>query len=405
MKRILFLAPYSIPVNNPEAICNAKLLKVLSEAGYIIDVISKNNNRAYAGDADHKLFTAYLNSVKIFNLDNKINLRTIVDHLRVLLKTGYVYKGAHWAIYAIKEAEKLLLRYKYDCIMSRSPASELVALYLSRKYKIRWIANWNDPYPEKRMPAPYGNGADGKLNYFENRLLKAVAREADIHTFPCERLRKYMLSFMKETHYDRTLVIPHVCIDGLFDPLSAYHDDKLRIVHSGNVSFPRDPEPFFKGLRMFLNEHPNASIEVNFIGKQDSFFQQLIMSNQLESVVHIVSPLEYIDNLAFIQRNDVALLIEAPGEEGIYLPTKVGDYMQCGRDIFAVSPLLGTLHDLYEKGDVKYFASCSSPEEIKVQLKRIYVQYLNQNRKYKSEGGISIDYSDENVLSQYKQII
>lgn len=57
MKRILFLAPYSIPINNPEAICNAKLLKVLSDAGYLIDVISKNNLLAYAPNSDDQLFT------------------------------------------------------------------------------------------------------------------------------------------------------------------------------------------------------------------------------------------------------------------------------------------------------------------------------------------------------------
>lgn len=40
-KHILMIAPASIPVTGAEAICNVKLLKVLSENGYKIDLISK----------------------------------------------------------------------------------------------------------------------------------------------------------------------------------------------------------------------------------------------------------------------------------------------------------------------------------------------------------------------------
>ena len=40
-KHILMIAPASIPVTGAEAICNVKLLKVLSENGYVIDLISK----------------------------------------------------------------------------------------------------------------------------------------------------------------------------------------------------------------------------------------------------------------------------------------------------------------------------------------------------------------------------
>ena len=40
-KHILVIAPASIPITGAEAICNVKLLRVLSENGYKIDLISK----------------------------------------------------------------------------------------------------------------------------------------------------------------------------------------------------------------------------------------------------------------------------------------------------------------------------------------------------------------------------
>lgn len=404
MKRILFLAPYCIPVNNPEAICNAKLLKVLSEAGYVIDVIGKNNLLAYAPDEEEQLFSGKLASVKTFTLSNKISWRTATDHFRVLLKTGYVYKGAHWALYAINYAETLIHKNKYDCIMSRSPASELAALYLCRKYHIKWIANWNDPYPEKRMPWPYGGGKAGHLNYFERHLLDAVSQNADLHTFPSERLRDYMLQYMKGVTPEKTVIIPHVCLEHLFVRKARKKREELVFVHSGNVSFPRDPRPFLEGVKLFLEKKPTAQIEICFLGKQSGEFTDYVEKLHLAHIVKVMAPLGYLENLSFIAGCDIAVLIEAPGENSVYLPTKVGDYMQCGKPIFTVSPSTGTLRDLYEKGAVEYFADCKKPEEIAGELVKIYSlrEYYKENNVPHS---IYSPYSAGNVLNTYLQIL
>lgn len=404
MKRILFLAPYSIPINNPEAICNAKLLKVLSDAGYLIDVISKNNLLAYAPNSDDQLFTNKLSSIKTFFLSNKISIRTIVDHLRVLLKTGYVYKGAHWAIYAINYAEKLIQENKYDWIMSRSPASELAALYLSQKYSIKWIANWNDPYPEKRMPEPYASGILAKLTYWERKLLEQVSEKAYLHTFASERLRDYMLQYMKNVPLEKTMVIPHICIKDLFVPQSKERSNKLILIHSGNVSAPRNPVPFFEGLRFFLQSNREAEILVYFIGKESNDFQNHISEFDLEDYVKVVPPLNYLDNLIFIEQADITLLIEAPSQNSIFLPTKVGDYMQASKEIFAISPLVGTLNDLYREGFIEYFADCTDSLAISKELSKIYSNrdlYIKENRRR----DIIENFTSNRILEIYTKIL
>ena len=66
--RILFLAPYSIPVNNPEAICNAKLIKALCDANHELFVISKKNNHAYAPDEVSSIFDSRVKYLKTIYL-------------------------------------------------------------------------------------------------------------------------------------------------------------------------------------------------------------------------------------------------------------------------------------------------------------------------------------------------
>lgn len=404
MSKILFVASNALPVNGPEAIVNAKLLKALSDSGHQIDVISKDGRNKYFAATIDAFFSEKLASVNIVNVDNKLNLKTILGHVKILFKTGYVYKGAHWAYYAIKCAEKLLKKNKYDFILSRNPSSEIVGLYLSRKYNIPWIANWNDPYPEKRMPVPYGRGKDAPLSYFEQKLLDKVSEGATLHTFSSERQRSYMLQYMKGVNLDRTVVISHICIDGIFEKLPSKLSDKLRIVHSGNVASPRDPIPFLKGLQRFITKEPKAELLIFFIGKQTNNFEAQIKTLNLSQWVKIVEPMPYLNNLSFIEQQDVALLIEAPSDNSIYLPTKVGDYMQCAKDIFAVSPSIGTLNDLYRRGDVKFFADCTNSDAIAQELEQIYNIYTSNGGKYNSSATIIEDYSRDNIINLYNKI-
>ena len=404
MKRILFLAPHCLPINSPEAICNAKLLKELSKAGYIIDVISKRSFSTYVPDSLDNSFSKNLNSLKVICVSNKISLRTILEHICVFIKTGYVYKGAHWAYHAIQYAEKNLMRYHYDWIMSRSAPSELAALYLSQKYRIKWIANWNDPYPMKRFPFPYGGGVNAKLSYIRQTLLNSIAQKADIHTFPCIRLRNYMLKYMPNVSFDKTKIIPHICINDLFTIPNRLDMKELLLVHSGNVSYPRNPEPFLKGVREFLDLEKDALLKIYFIGKLDLDFHTKVIKYRLEEIIKIISPMPYIENLKFISQCDVALLIEANCEEGIFLPTKVGDYMQCKKDIFAISPSIGTLSDLHHNKAIKYFANCNDDKAICLELQKIYAnRELYQLRQ--CVGGICAEFTAASIINSYKELL
>lgn len=405
MGKILFIAANALPVNGPEAIVNAKLLKILADAGYQIDVISKDGRNKYFSSTMDSFFSEKLSSVTVINTDNRFNIKTVIGHLKVLLKTGYVYKGAHWAYYAIRCAEKLIICNKYDFILTRNPSSEIAGLYLSKKYNIRWIANWNDPYPEKRMPEPYGGGKDAKLSCFEQKLLDNVSTGAILHTFSSERQRDYMLQYMRGVNLDRAIYIPHVCLSGIFERLPEVRENKLSIVHSGNVASPRDPIPFLMGVKKFSKGNPKAKLIVRFVGRQTDDFQQHISDMGLENWVEVISPMPYLDNLSFVASQDIALIIEAPSDNSIYLPTKVGDYMQCGKDIFAVSPSVGTLNDLYQEGNVKYFADCCDSDMIADEIGKIYEIYLSSGCRYNSSARIIEDYSEETILDKYSKIL
>ena len=399
---ILILAPNSFPINGPEGIVNSKLIYSLTRAGYKIDVISKYNKNSYMPSELDTRFSEGLNKLIQISVDNKISFSSIVDHIKVLVKTGYVYKGAHWAYYAIRAASKLIEETNYDYILSRNPPSELAALFISQKYNIPWIANWNDPYPEVRMPIPYGKGPKGFLTPLQNKLLKRVCDVATLHSFPSKRQREYMLSYMNIS-LEKTKIIPHICYDNLISFNGDKDNSKLRIIHSGNVSYPRDPRYFINGVKAFLDENPQAQIEINFIGNQSSNFKDLI-SSELQSIIKILEALPYLENLKLIAKHHVALIIEAPSENSVFLPTKVGDYMQCMVEIFAISPSNGVLHDLYSNQKIGYFADCEDAMAIKDQLSKMY-KVFETTSFYNLKREIINEYGQEHIMNIYNKLL
>jgi len=403
-KRILFIAPYCIPVNNPEAICNAKLLKVLSDAGHTIDVICKNSTRFVQPDTLDEFFTNNLTSLKICRVEDKITLKTIIDHLRVLFKTGYVYKGTHWVIYAISEGEKLIKKNTYDVIMSRAPLGELAALYLSKKHKIKWVNNWNDPYPWKCFPKPYGSGIKAKLRKIEKRLFEDIAKNASIQTFPSQRLCDYMVQYMNIPK-EKTLVVPHICVDGMFDfNEEVCSHSGLRIIHAGNASFPRSPYTLLEGLQKFKKNNPEAEFEVAFIGKQDTNFHELVDKFKLENHITVLPPSDYLSNLKLMSEYDLALLIEANLEEGIFLPTKLGDYMQSCLPVWAISPQKGVLNDLYISNKISYFSNVAHVDSIADEMSLIYEDFVKSKGVLPRQKIIE-EYSSSTVLDLYTNYV
>lgn len=400
MKKILMIAPASYPVNGAEAIVNIKLLKALSDSGkFEIDLISKKNKwENYASEPFENL-GINLRSLNIVEVDNKINIKTIWQHLMSLILFGVVFKGCHWAVEALSIAKKLVEENKYDFIVTKNAPSLLLGYYLKKKYGVKWIATWNDPYPVAKYPSPYGKGADAKESHSDKAQIKIMNNWVDYHLFPSDRLRTYMMKYLSIS-IDKTKIIPHVVLpykEG--EEFNLYKEDTLKIIHSGNLQYPRNPKTFFIALKKFVEKNPIAKIEVTIMGVFDKDMTTFVRINGLEHVVKVIKSVPYNDSLEALKKYHVALIVEADCEEGIFLPTKVSDFMQCGKPIFAVSPKKGVLKDLCNETYVGYFADVRNIDAIYEEISKLY----NDFKDGKLEDNIKIpeEYKSDDIVSQY----
>ena len=396
-KHILVIAPASIPITGAEAICNVKLLRVLSENGYKIDLISKRMKYTHYPETNLAELGLNLNSVNTIEVDNKISLKVIWQHLCCLFIFGTVFKGAHWAYCVLKVAKELCKKNQYDAIITKNSPSELLGYYFKKKNGIKWIATWNDPYPTKKYPKPYGNGVNAKLSILERPLLKKM-EEADYHIFPNQRIRDYMSNYIN-IPAEKTRIIPHVVIPR--EHIDTPHEN-LKIVHLGNVLPPRDATPFLRALSEFIKNKQDAKIEIAFIGQTPQSIKDYIKTTHLEKYVKVFPPVKYEESQEILETYDIQLIVEAPCEEGIFLPTKVSDSMQLGKPIFTISPSVGVLNDLYKKGHISYFSSVKDEKDILATLEQVYNDFTNGKLKTFS---LEKSYSPQTIFQQYDEII
>ena len=146
-KKILLIAPSSIPTFGAEAIVNKKLIFTLVKSEkFEIDLISQRIKWKHYP----------------------------VEEQDIPLKSIHTFKAIHWAVKALPIAEKLVKQNKYDYILTKDAPSFVIGNYLKHKYGIKWIATWNDPYPGVKYPCPYGKGWSASGNVFDKMCTSAM---------------------------------------------------------------------------------------------------------------------------------------------------------------------------------------------------------------------------------------
>jgi glycosyltransferase involved in cell wall biosynthesis len=342
--KILLFAPGFAPYAASENIVNSKLVLAMMRKGWHVDVVSKVDETPYYGDQWKEPWLPLRNITHEIAYPYCSAVRRIIERICDAVITGYPIAGIRWATRALNFGLKLHEKNHYQVILSRSTpdVAHLPAMLFSRETGLPWIANWNDPV---KMPPPYGKGVSEKLGYIYESFLKKVSLSADYHSFPSERLQRYIMSYLP-IGQDRSVVIPHIA--GAYEPRSSnVISNTFTICHAGHLNDRRSPDTFLEGLSKFVQtENGRERVKFINIGLDNSGLKERAERFGVAAQLEITGPLSYLETLIRLRDSDLLLVVEAPCAEGIFLPSKFIDYVQTGRPILCVSPKAGTLHDI-----------------------------------------------------------
>jgi glycosyltransferase involved in cell wall biosynthesis len=401
--RVLMFAPFSFPPIGPESLVTAKLLLAMHDAGWDVDVIAQASGSHLYPLEDTSAWGVL--SPHVRSVGPRIGFG-ILARRSSIWRAVMLVSSIMWATRAYWAA--ISSRRRYDLILSRSSPihGHLPALMFANRTGIPWIANWNDPGPQVKMPPPYGLGQGACLPRIYRCCLDAVVRTASWHTFPCERLRAYMTGYLARGPLPNSSVVPHIALGRFREVLEVDGQRPFSLCHIGELKAPRNPDVFFIGLSRFLNSCPERpAVRVDIVGRLEASLLRKAAQYGVASILHVTPPVSYVKALALMSQSHVLVIIEAACKEGVFLPSKFVDYVQTGRPILALSPRVGTLADIVSASGGGIAVDCESPEAVAGAIGVLYEHWkAGTLDKAFSSARLSQRFGEEHVVGAYREI-
>lgn len=225
-------------------------------------------------------------------------------------------------------------------------SDHLIGLELKRRLRVPWIAHFSDPWVDN--PFTRRDPLTRRLNL---SLESKVFAAADRFVFTSDETLDLVMSKYQSDLRRKARVVAHSYDPEQFPAITSGEDRPIVIRYLGDLYTPRSPEPLIKAVAQILQESPSLASEVRFeiVGSTYSLDLNAMGLNALpEGVITLHPSVKYLDSLALMVNADGLLVIDAPAEISVFLPSKLIDYVGAGRPILGITPR-GTAAELIQR--------------------------------------------------------
>jgi glycosyltransferase involved in cell wall biosynthesis len=218
-----------------------------------------------------------------------------------------------------------------------SPMSDhLFGLALKRRLRVPWVAHFSDPWVDN----PFLD--HDRLSRRLNRALEGrVLRAADRLVFTSAETVELVTSKHPPGLKAKARVVPHAFEPDSFPAPAGRDGPGLVVRYVGEFYGRRTPAPLFEALRRLLASEPAALAGVRFelVGSVGAGpLAEAGLGALPPGLVSARPTVKYLDSLRLMSGSDGLLVIDAPADVSVFLPSKLIDYVGAGRPIFGITP-------------------------------------------------------------------
>jgi hypothetical protein len=216
-------------------------------------------------------------------------------------------------------------------------SDHLAGLQLKRRPGVRWIAHFSDPW----VANPFRT--DGRLAHWANRRLEsAVLRGADALVFTSEETVDVVLSGPRAGLRAKAHVLPHAIEPGAYPDVPVRSEgDPLVIRHLGAFYGDRTAAPLLRALAALVEAEPRvlADVRVELWGSVATPVEETAEFAALPpGLVTVNGVAPYARSLELMRSADLLVVVDAPAELSVFLPSKLIDYLGARRPVLALTP-------------------------------------------------------------------
>jgi len=334
------------PEKDAEGYVSAKFVNVLSNLGHSVLVYKNENNNSV--NSISTLFHSLLQYWKFALLYKCFDLTQLAE------LNNYVSCSLH----------KFKVDHKnkpFDLIVSRyEPIASSIAAYWAHKYtNLSWISSINDPFPRLVIPRKgVWHYWDLHRNKFQVKWANDLYQTSTRLVFPSEYLAEWCLQCCNKNRIElsnwdnKVTIIPHIGgpIERPIEHAKFVNPRNRSVIirHIGYLSKARDISSFIEALILLDLDETLPAITVEFIGNNAGQMENLSsgkIGNLKKNQIHILPAIDNQEAFIKMAEADICLLVEEPGENSKYLPSKFCDYAMAKTPILALTPKVSVVRN------------------------------------------------------------
>lgn len=268
-------------------------------------------------------------------------LSRLLDYAKYKLSPELLYAPDAYKNWAMQTARSFIESFQPQAgdrlITFGQPMSDhLAGLLIKKEFpELPWIAHFSDPWSDN----PYRLQTKDLLKVnlkMETDVLKAC----DQIIYTTRQTLDLVMAKYDDSFSRKARVLPHAYDPSLFTDSPSQSTGKKIIRHIGNFYGSRNPGPLFRALNSLKEKNEPLINEFIFelIGSIPKEVRNGVMSNRLDGLVKIKEPVPYLQSLQLMASSDGLIIIDAPAENSVFLPSKLVEYLGAQRPVFGVTP-------------------------------------------------------------------
>lgn len=261
-------------------------------------------------------------------------LRRPAARLRLLAPDAEVF----WARAATAAVCRRGLREDEALVTFGNPMSDhLVGLGVPRPRGTPWIAHFSDPWTDN----PYYSPPPGPIHRRAVELERRVMSGADRLVFTAEETRDLVMAKFPESWRERTRILPHAFDRALDPPPACAPSGQLVVRYLGALYGPRSQRPLVEALAALHARSPAVleGVRFEFVGSTEEPVESAARAAGLPAgIVTARGRVDYGTSLALMRSADLLLVLDAPAQRSVFLPSKLIEYLGADRPVLAITP-------------------------------------------------------------------
>jgi glycosyltransferase involved in cell wall biosynthesis len=256
----------------------------------------------------------------------------------------------------------------------------LIAQKLHQKNKVKWIADFRDPWTDL-----YYNKEFKQLSFAKRKNKKleiAVFKNADCVLTVSNSLKK---EFDKKAR--RVEVITNGFDDEVLTKKMISLDKKFTLSYIGLLPKQSNPKLLFKVLSSLCLDNIDFKndLQINFIGDISDDVKSEIENHNLIENTNFIGYVSHREAIEYQKKSQVLLLLipNVEKSEGI-LTGKLFEYLTAKRPILAIGPENGDLSEILENTNAGVVVDFNNEEKLVSEINTLYHQYKTGNFKVDS---------------------